>query len=296
MMAADRETARTIAAWTREMPGYHYTLECLEVALQFPDEDWDWQDLTLTNPEPDTVRAHSDLPWNWAHLSHDRYIDLLFEFPGKPWNWDKICEMFWISKHCENELLTTDFVIEHIDKPWRWLKMSRYCSIRIDFFRIIELFPDTPVSWKGLSNNGYVTEAILLKYADKPWNFEALSFNRALTLDMIRAFPRGDWDWGYVSWRASISLDQMLANRDLPWDWAKVSRRVNVTYEDAVMLPEIPWVWSEFAQKPGGVASFIEHRRRNRAARCIQAQWRRCVSVPSYLVCQRRLRREFQEW
>jgi len=267
--------------------------ECLEVALRFPGEDWDWRALTRAVRDLETVRAHVDLPWDWARLSHGRYAQLFFEFPGKPWDWDRLCVEL-SCKYCNHDGFTTEFVIEHIDKPWRWTQMSRYCT-RIDVFRILERFPDTPVDWVGLSTNECVTAAILLQHADKPWSFGELSYNRALTLDMLRAFPRADWFWPAVSRRASITLDQILANRDLSWDWAKVSEREDLTYEFAATHPEIEWQWSAFATKRGGVASFLEHLRRTRAARRIQARWRRCVSDPSYLVCQRRLRREFDD-
>jgi hypothetical protein len=300
----DRSIARDLAAMTRQ--SVSCSRACLEAALQFPDENWNWRSLTYLFPDPEIVRAHVDKPWEWAALSFERYASLFLEFPDKGWDWKSMTTAIYNSE----TFVDVEFVSRYIHKPWPWKQLSSYHPKHDDFnfFKLMERFPDKPNlrwNWRGLSSHRLLNAEILAKYADMPWDFKVMSFNPKLTLAMVRVVPTppanlaynyaAGWEWRGVSLSPSISLEEILANPDLPWNWRGVSANPNVTYEQAMILKEkIEWDWAEFVQKPGGVESFVQYRKRDAAARRIQKRWRKCVSDPTYLVCQRRLEREFR--
>lgn len=92
--AATVEIARDLAALTWQTKSV--SRECLDVALQFPDENWNWSVLTWTFPEPEIIRAHINKPWDFRKMTWKGCVPLVFEFPDKDWDWDSMCKMILI--------------------------------------------------------------------------------------------------------------------------------------------------------------------------------------------------------
>lgn len=66
----NRAIAGALAELTWQSP--YCSQACLDVALQFPDENWNWRTFMFLYPDPENVKAHIDKPWNWRAMSCKR--------------------------------------------------------------------------------------------------------------------------------------------------------------------------------------------------------------------------------
>jgi hypothetical protein len=285
--------------------------ECLDFALKYPEENWNWCNLTKSrNLTVEILREHIHRQWNWDYLSDVKYINFIDEFPEKNWNWFRLCNDIHnvsISYYFTKLKIPTEFIIKNIDKPWNWKGLMRMNEI--NFFKIMDECPyaeNIQWNWGLLSFNININVDVLRKHIDKPWSFNELSYSPQLTIDIVRLFPEADWDFYGVSSSPKISLKDMLANPDLPWNFGGASANPGITYEEA-QISRIGFVceatepsfksWDHvlLCKKEGGIASFIEYTRRRYAAETIQKYWRACVSNPTYNLCKRRLEWELAD-
>ena len=61
--------------------------------------------------------------------------------------------------------------------------------------KLLDLYPDKPWYWWGLSQNPNITWAVVKNNPDKPWNWRGLSQNPNITWDIVEQNPDKPWDW-----------------------------------------------------------------------------------------------------
>lgn len=150
----------------------------------FPNEPWDmgdvasnptidpewfikkfgWHRYLSANPGLTTqlIRNHINADWNWPVLSESQGVtlELINDFPDKPWFWYCI------------PIVTLEFVMKHMDKSLNWNEIVK------QKFMTMELLMKIPrLSWysQDLSENENVTEEFVLQHLDWNWNWDILT-------------------------------------------------------------------------------------------------------------------------
>ena len=132
-----------------------------------------------------------------------------------------------------------------------------------------------------------------MAHPDKPWDWWAVSENPNITWDIVTTNPDEPWNWGGLCLNPSITWGNVLANPDKPWDWSILSWRQDITWDIVATNLTKPWSWGHLSHSLDVLVP-ENHIRGSYAATVIQRYWRRCISDPKYLMCQRRLLREFE--
>ena len=100
----------------------------------------------------------------------------------------------WYYLSC-NESISFNGIINSLDLPWNWNKISCKKSITLD---IIEPNLTLPWKWNYMSRNENITISFIEKYIDKDWNWESLSFCKYLTMQFIRKYiNKKQWLYKY---------------------------------------------------------------------------------------------------
>jgi hypothetical protein len=130
------------------------------------------------------------------------------------------------------------------------------------------------LNWYYLSVSPNITWAIVEENPDKPWHWYNLSMNRNITWDIVRANPDKPWNWCGFSRNPSITWEIVEENPDKPWDWWGLSKNPNILLSDLELCTII---------------------RKHRSIKIIKRVWKCAVSDPKYIVCRKRLLREFDD-
>jgi hypothetical protein len=152
---------------------------------------------------------------------------------------------------------------------------------------IVKKNPDKPWEWYCISMNPNITWDIIRDNPDKPWSWKGISSNPNITMDIVRDNPYKPWDW-FV----------LRTNLNLIWktDWYCIDP--NITMDTINENPEKPWNWRALSINPNIMLSDLELCtiiRKHRSTKIIKIVWRCAVSDPNYIVCKKRLLREFEE-
>jgi len=109
---------------------------------------------------------------------------------------------------------------------------------------------------------------LLQLYPDKPWNWYGLSSNPNISWEIVCSNPDKPWDWYELSMNPNITLEIVCSNPDKPWNWYGLSKnpkfnRVNCSiiiqrwcrkhYKKRVQAQQVlsRW-WKQLYYKPGG--------------------------------------------
>jgi hypothetical protein len=93
-------------------------------------------------------------------------------------------------------------------------------------------------------------------------------------------------------------MDFVVDNLDKPWSWYGLSINPNITFEFVYENPNRPWDWYSLSTYRNMLLSSMDLYgiiKRHSAAKAIQKHWRHNIANPCYMVCRRRLLREFDE-
>ena len=176
--------------------------------------------------------------------------------------------------------------------------MNRFDVKAIIVRQRIENNRDKPWNWAFLSRNPNITWDIIKQNPDKPWDWNFVSSNSNITWDIIQKNPDKPWDWSYLSSNSNITWDIIQQNPDKPWDWWNLSRNLNITWDIVQQNLDKPWNWSYLSLNPSFLCSeediFYFYTRHKSACR-IQMSFREANMNPKYLICQKRIYREFDE-
>ena len=125
-----------------------------------------------------------------------------------------------------------------------------------------------------ISEHPHITWDIIQKNLDKPWNWWSLSCNPNITWKIIEQ------------------------NLEKPWNWSRLCRNPNITWKIVEQNPEKPWNWSSLSRNSNFLCSeedILEYYIKYKAASRIQKVFRESNYNPAYLLCRKRLFREFEE-
>jgi hypothetical protein len=144
-----------------------------------------------------------------------------------------------------------------------------------------------------LSNCRNITKEFVLNNPDKPWNYDHLGYNNIIIADEIT-------NWYIISKNLEISFEFILEHinkfvRDGNWFFLSISK--NITYENVNNNRNMPWNWDALSQNENMFNienEYIIKTRKYMAAYKIRQTWLRAYYNPEYLICQRRLSREYE--
>jgi len=140
-----------------------------------------------------------------------------------------------------------------------------------------------------------------------PWDWLHVSRNPNISWDIIKNNPTKRWFWSNISKNPSITLDIIQSNLVGPsethmlwlWNWYEISMNPNITWDIIKENPSMPWKLKLISKNPMiyelSTKKKIEIAREYFAQKRITRYWRECISNPAYLVCKRRLIREFAQ-
>ena len=154
--------------------------------------------------------------------------------------------------------------LQYYDDEWR-----KY------FWNKIVLKYEHNINWNGLSSNPNITWDIIKENLDKPWDWRRLSYNPNITMDIIKDNTEQPWDWYGLSLNPNINWDIINETLNGPRDWFELS--CNPFKKDKEI--------------------FMDRKLREHiSAFKIQTYWRCANYNPNYLLCKKRLMREYDEY
>ena len=115
----------------------------------------------------------------------------------------------------------------------------------------------------------------MLKFPEKPWNWNNLSRNKSITFQDVLEHPEKPWDWSTLCGNKSIDFQDVLKHLDKPWNWDLLG---NTIFKVTTFDPD-----------------YIQLARRYIAVNKIKKMWFRCITDPEYIMCKKRLMKEFNE-
>ena len=101
-----------------------------------------------------------------------------------------------------------------------------------------------------------------------------------------------------LSYNPNITWDIVQQNPDKPWNWAYLSRNPNITWDIVQQNLDKRWDWSFLSLNPSFLCSeedIFEFYILHKSACRIQKGFREANTNPNYLLCQKRIYREFNE-
>jgi len=251
---------------------------------------------------------------NTIELSNhpDLTLDIIKKYPNKAWAF----HMFH-----EHPNFTFEWVEQFREKYWNWNKLSLRASIKD-----VAKYPHFSWNWSILTNNIHYTE--IMKYPNLPWDFHTMHIKKIRIehvpfLEMFNdKIPEWKWsrlvkctDWN--TFRQTIHLpwiwyagDVNIVDGDVDagdtsileqfepmFNWIKLTMYVHIDIIDA--NSNLPWVreflqWNKTTWKTP-VQPIENCIRQWTAANTLKRRWREAISNPEYIVCRKRLQREFKE-
>ena len=242
------------------------------------------------------VMKHLDKPWNWFHLSWNESIsihDVLLN-SSLPWDWR------WISSTKPG--VTFQIIEAHPHIPWDFMALSKNLS-----FEDIINHPETPWNIEYLSFNKSVPLSYVLQHLDWNWDWHGVSILIVKNIDdVISNMHVQHWNWRALSLNKNIKLQDFVKYVELPWNWYEISERSDINIQDAIDHYWLPWNWDVLAARVSSHAhdtmfevtndEYLDYVSKHLAAKRIQRWFRMAISQPSFLMCRRRLMREFTEF
>ena len=141
-------------------------------------------------------------------------------------------------------------------------------------WEIVKDNPDKEWYYIWLSENPNITWEIVKNNLDIKWDYESLSGNPNITWEIVKNNPDKKWNYGYLSQNPNITWEIVRDNPDKLWDWNGISSNSKV-----FKLPE---------------QNLHTHIKEYISCNRIKRAWHHCNNDPSYLVCRRRLLREYE--
>lgn len=259
--------------------------KCIFGEIQLPFSEHFYSNLSSSSKLTEKIIfAKSDM-LNWSKISHNEKTTMKFieDNLNFPWDWDMI--LF-------NPNLTTEFIRNHANSFYRWLKfdMSETLTgilkecwwLKCDFiFKLLEI---REFSWAYpfLSSSPEITLEFIHKNIDKKfymyelsknpvvtmdyveaniyhiWNFRGLSFNPNLTLEFLEKYYFEDWAWETCPLLYDIiNLDFFFKYPTLSYNWHYLSKAPFITPE-IIESFEKPWNWNGVSENPNLTLKFIK--------------------------------------
>jgi hypothetical protein len=241
----------------------------MDIIYAHPEKAWDGY-FVSRNPNITwaDVQARPDFPWAWDCLSSHNNITLdIIQAHHGIWGWN----WHFVSR---NPNLTLDFVLAHPDKDWDWYFISKNAHITEE-----TVLNHPGLSWNlmGISKNPNITP----QYFGKCITFY-LSNNHALTWDVLKQV---------IDTAAMATLNNEL-------DWVGICKNPHITWDIILAHPGYPWKKYEELFSNPSVFKPMERERLNfyrqvLAVRKIWRSWFRAITDPEFVICRKRLMKDF---
>ena len=282
------------------------------------DKKWNWSHLSRINIITfDIIKLNINLPWDYESLSRRKNIDFNFvsEFIDKPWNW---CEISYRNKipigmliyistlhrldwYKLSQTYSDIEIAENIQLDWYWYNIFSLRdkeSIHLIFRNIDHL--ENAILDKIVKSICYDTKNInkipwhiIMKCEHIRWNWDLLSSRQDLSLECLLKYHKKDWHWKVISKNKAITWDFVSKNKHLPWDYEFLSNNPNITLENINQTPFNNWNYDVFQVNPNFLLSNEDLIKKNHAICIIQRAYKKCYYNPDYLVCRKRLIKEY---
>jgi len=269
---------------------------------------WDYQYLSLEINKIgwDFVKQNINFDWDWLHLSQYKIpIDILriVNENNKNRN-NKFKYLNWHSlstKYTDTELSCC------LTFPWWYntrIFRKRTKESLETIFQNVDKLSDQEISEILHINNlscDYKTYhkipwSVIIKIKDANWNWYLFSERNDLNIKVIELYPEKDWNWEKISRNKNITWDFVVKNKDFPWNYRSLSENLNIThdilYNDLFYKRDL----INFQRNPNFLLSdkdLIQIIKKNHAICVIQRAWRICNSNPEYLICKKRLLKDY---
>lgn len=195
-------------------------------------------------------------------LKMNTLLKLLHKFPNKDWDWISISK---------NPNITEEFVLSHLELPWRWEHLHSKISIKIiqnnpelqwDYSWINNLFLTKEdintyidkLHGNSLSGNPNITEDIILKYPRKRWNLSELSKNPNISIKFIEKYliEKNPFDGSIIGFKKiclnpNISEEFILKHFHL-LNLTELSQNSNLPDSIILQYPTAKWHWESLSK------------------------------------------------
>ena len=200
---------------------------------------------------------------------------------------------FYISKHVE---IKWEVILNNPELPWDWCGFSCNPNITIE---IIKENLDKPFDWQYISENKAITLEIIVNNPELPWDWDFATFNPNITWKIITENPDKPWNFRSISYcNKSIRCQNIIVNPDK--DLIIMSQNSNITLQIIEDNPDKPWDLLYFSKnqnifKCTPTKNVIKSISKWHAANVIKRRWFKCITDPAYMICRKRLMREFEK-
>lgn len=245
----------------------HHPDLTLEVLKKHPQKAWAFHEFhTHPNFTFEWVAEFPNKYWDWNRLSVKAGIQDLLKWPELGFNWSIVTDRI----HYRD-------IMEHPDLPWEF-NMYSIKNIREEHIPFFEMFQDRIPEWKWPRFVKCTNWNTFKKSMHLPWFWFASDVNinpDEFEPDDVPIIRDLGVMFNWIKLTMYVPIDIINANPDLPWvreflQWNKTTWKVpSQRIEDCIRM------WT--------------------AANTIKRYWKEANSNPGYVVCRKRLQREFKE-
>jgi hypothetical protein len=257
----------------------------MDIVLHNLDKPWDWHQLafnpniTWQNIIDNLDHFNTNNIWRKISIQKEVTKDLLCK--NLPWNYRELLY---------NKSLTCDMISELPDLPWDWYIMDLKPNLTLEF---IQKHIDKPWNFESLTHNIVITAEFVLKNKDKPWDWWSVGYKTDITMDIIKNNPDKLWNWDIINSNSNIPIN------DIPLvhiKWNIISRRNNLKWNIIENNFDKSLVWNtiRIIDILDVEDELLKRLRKYMVAYKIQQYWFRAYYNPNYLICKKRLSREFK--
>jgi hypothetical protein len=268
----------------------------IDSILRYKYMPWRFGRLGYANPSQLTLEhvvQNGDIDWNWYAVTFSMTMKEFEENPDLPWDFYNLSY---------NKNLDLDYVLANIDKRWDWFGI--YSTHDAKRLMCCTDTPDHRYKYFALSGNKYLTRNDVNAHPHENWNGIRLLENKIKTLDEIVNHFDNECvisdDYIKISMIPHLRIDEILKHGNIYWSWLHLSEYLEtISIEDVEARPELPWSWHHLSRNPKILEvsdkEYEEAAKAIIAANKIKRQFRRAMTDPTYTMCVKRLRKEFDE-
>lgn len=294
--------------------------------LQYPDKSWDWQTLSQRIPFSD-IKTRLDFPWIWTLISSNKSVTIqdIIEFHHMPWDFKRLSiiinaedmlnhpEFAWNWAFASlNPTVTLEHILKYRDLEWDWEALIKNEHVTFE-----DILKHDDLPWG--SNASYavryainknpnltlmdITEHPMIPYKEcfqnnteyMRWQSCFMWEKKAFDINWILLHPQALIFNQYPASRhAGIKWQDVKKYSQLPWCYRGLSMNPNIPLISILARSHLRWDWHEICRRIDFLEPLNEHEaRKYLATRKICNQIMQSFTNPEYLMCRKRLAKEF---
>jgi len=139
--------------------------------------------------------------------------------------------------------ITIEFILHHLNYPWRWSLISQHIYIPEYVFEKYPLIIDK-INWRNFTINPSFKLKYLYNSPQRKWSWYVLSTMKDISIDFIMKYHEKDWIFHKIYERNDIDFNSAIQrNPDYKWDWKKLSSNRNISIETIHLFQDHRWDW-----------------------------------------------------